>query len=73
MLTGEDVLQAEWDTIIQRHIDLRMQPPDMATIWPRDKLFDYLATMEKLNENIHEREEICRLVSLALLNIHDTD
>ena len=73
LLTGEDILQAEWDTIIQRHIDLRMQPPELATIWPRDKLFDYLATMEKLNENIHEREEICRLVSLALLNIHDTD
>lgn len=74
-ITGDEVLQAEWDTIIQRHIDLRMAPPDQRdeTVWPRDTLFDYLEAMEKLMENLHEREEICRLVSYALLNLHDTD
>jgi len=74
-ITGDEVLQAEWDTIVQRHIDLRMAPIDQRneTVWPRDILFDYLETMEKLMENMHEREEITRLVSLALLNMHDTD
>lgn len=69
----KDFLDAEWDTIVQRHIDFRIAGEiKNETVWPRDTLFKYLEIMERLVENIHERQEICNLVTLSLLNIHDT-
>jgi len=71
----EELTEAEWDTVIQRHIDMRVTDTSMKTdtVWPRDTLFSYFEIMERLMENLHERQEICNLTTSSLLNIHDTD
>merc|ERR1719361_3283212 len=70
----EELTEAEWDTVIQRHIDMRVTDTSTKTdtVWPRDTLFSYLEIMERLMENLHERQEICNLTASSLLNIHDT-
>lgn len=42
------------------------------TMWPRDILFKYLQTMENLQENMKEYEDLQRLASAALMELHDT-
>lgn len=72
-INDEEMVDAEWDTIVQRHIDMRVldNTTRNETVWPRDTLFRYLEVMERIMENLHERQEIINLVGSSLLNIHD--
>uniref|UniRef100_H2Y4N6 Ion transport domain-containing protein n=1 Tax=Ciona savignyi TaxID=51511 RepID=H2Y4N6_CIOSA len=68
--TDEIVRQAQWDNIVQRHLDL-VATPSTETVWPRDILFKFYQAMENLQENLQERNDIISLLNHALLQIHD--
>lgn len=55
--TEESIYKVQWDSLIQRQIDAVGTLP-AETAWPRDVLFRYYNTMEKLQENL---QVFCRL------------
>eukprot|EP00735_Rhodelphis_limneticus_P014542 TRINITY_DN8580_c0_g1::TRINITY_DN8580_c0_g1_i1::g.8615::m.8615 TRINITY_DN8580_c0_g1::TRINITY_DN8580_c0_g1_i1::g.8615 ORF type:complete len:733 (+),score=135.83,sp/A2ARP9/CTSR2_MOUSE/35.24/1e-54,Ion_trans/PF00520.26/2.2e-29,RhoGAP/PF00620.22/0.035,RhoGAP/PF00620.22/1e+03,DUF1018/PF06252.7/12,DUF1018/PF06252.7/8.2 TRINITY_DN8580_c0_g1_i1:22-2220(+) len=42
------------------------------TLWPRDTLFKYFQTMERLQENLREYQELQLLSAWTLYDLHDT-
>nr|XP_002121116.1 cation channel sperm-associated protein 2-like [Ciona intestinalis] len=68
--SNEAVKQAQWDNIVQRHVDLTNRPTTEA-VWSRDVLFKFYQAMENMQENLQERSDILSLLNLALLQIHD--
>jgi hypothetical protein len=40
--------------------------------WPRDTLFKYFQTMQELQENMREFQELDRLATLMLLEMHES-
>uniref|UniRef100_H2Y4N7 Ion transport domain-containing protein n=1 Tax=Ciona savignyi TaxID=51511 RepID=H2Y4N7_CIOSA len=60
--TDEIVRQAQWDNIVQRHLDL-VATPSTETVWPRDILFKFYQAMENLQENLQERNDIISLLN----------
>jgi len=69
-MSREGVLEAQWQNIIQRHLDLIDRPPN-DTVWPRDTLFDYFRTMESMQENMRERSDIINAINFLILQIFD--
>ena len=60
----------QWELAIQMHMD-KMKGFPKESLWPRDVLFKYYQLMERIQENLQERQEIIRLFSLCMLNDHD--
>ena len=62
---------AEWETVGEKAL-ASLVSKTSSTLWPRDTLFKYFQTMDRLQENMKEFQELQNLGALALLNIHDT-
>lgn len=58
----------DWtDTVIKARSSIQLdQTPKL---WPRDTLFEYLTSMQQLQECIQERQELQILANIALYNI----
>jgi len=73
----EDYDESFWDFLVQRHLDYHDDKTKgkqaLDTVWPRTELFQYMETMEQIMESLHERQEICRLLGISLLNMNDTE
>ena len=65
----EKLKRAKWDNIVQRHLELSRKIPG-EVVWSRDLLFKYYRTMEMMQENLAERNEIIQLLNLAVLQMH---
>mmetsp|Transcript_42260 Transcript_42260/g.68537 ORF Transcript_42260/g.68537 Transcript_42260/m.68537 type:complete len:461 (-) Transcript_42260:161-1543(-) len=69
---GADAEEAmNWQEIISKTLPA-LASRNKETNWPRDTLFTYLQTMENLQENMKEYEELQQLAAWALYEIHDT-
>merc|ERR1711990_309788 len=72
----EEYDESFWDFLVQRHLDFHDDKTKgnqaLDTVWPRTDLFNYMETMEAIMESLHERQEICRLIGISLLNMNDT-
>ncbi|XP_039261696.1 cation channel sperm-associated protein 2-like [Styela clava] len=66
----EAIYNAQWDSLVQCHLD-KIHQLSSETAWPRDTLFRFYHTMEKLQENLQERQDIFKMTALAFLQIHD--
>ena len=51
---------------------LLMKDNSAETMWPRDTLFEYLQTMEKLQENMQEYQELQHIAACALFEIAES-
>jgi len=60
----------QWELAIQMHMD-KVKGFPKESLWPRDVLFKYYQLMERIQENLQERQEIIRLFSQCMLNDHD--
>ena len=60
----------QWELAIQMHMD-KVKGSPKESLWPRDVLFKYYQLMERIQENLQERQEIIRLFSQCMLNDHD--
>ncbi len=61
MLAENNVLTRGWDQKIQETIKLLATAKIGETVWPRDTLFAFLQTMEELQENMKEYQELSNL------------
>merc|ERR1712048_289331 len=73
----EEYDESFWDFLVQRHLDYHDDKTKgkqaLDTVWPRTELFQYMETMEAIMESLHERQEICRLLGISLLNMNDAE
>jgi len=62
---------AQWRSFVQNSLNLfsSSSQDHGTTLWPRDTLLDYLQTMERLQENMKEYQELEQLATAALLDI----
>ena len=68
---NEDFLEAlQWQEIVQKTL-LTLKSRRQETLWPRDTLFKYLQTMEQLQENMKEYQELRYLAACALYEVYD--
>jgi len=58
-----------WQRFVMQSIKVFQDQDPGSTLWPRDTLLEYLQTMERLQENMKEFQELQHLASLALYNI----
>ncbi len=60
----------QWLMIINKTLSA-LQAKKQDTIWPRDTLFKYLKTMEELQENMKEYNDLRHLAACSLIEIYD--
>jgi len=61
----------QWDKNMEQLVETIVATKS-ETLWHRDILFKYFLTMEQLQENMKEYQELTNLAALALCNLHDT-
>ena len=69
-LSKDKFKKAKWENIVQRHVELSTKIPG-EVLWSRDLLFRYFQTMEMMQENLKERNQIINFLNLAILQMHD--
>ncbi|KAJ3220425.1 Cation channel sperm-associated protein 2 [Clydaea vesicula] len=62
----------EWEEIVKETMTALLAGKQSDVMWPRDTLFKYLQTMETLQENMKEYQELQNLLNWAILELHDT-
>eukprot|EP00163_Fabomonas_tropica_P029381 TRINITY_DN626_c0_g1_i15.p1 TRINITY_DN626_c0_g1~~TRINITY_DN626_c0_g1_i15.p1 ORF type:complete len:495 (-),score=101.10 TRINITY_DN626_c0_g1_i15:64-1548(-) len=62
---------AAWDETVTKTLQA-LAARKVETMWPRDTLFQYLQTMESLQENVREHQMLQQLAAYALHSMHDT-
>jgi len=60
-----------WDKDMEQIVET-IAATKSETLWHRDILFKYFLTMEQLQENMKEYQELMNLAALALCDIHDS-
>lgn len=65
----EKLRKVKWDNTVQRHMELSHKIPG-EVVWSRDLLFKYFRTMEQIQENLTERNQIIKLLNVAILQMH---
>jgi len=60
-----------WDTNIKQLFE-SIASSKSETLWYRDVLFKYFLTMEQLQENMKEYQELTRLAGLAITEMCDS-
>lgn len=71
LLLESQVNSKEWESTVKETMTA-LSGKQKEVIWPRDTLFRYLRTMEVLQENMREYQELSKLAVLCLLELHDT-
>jgi cation channel sperm-associated protein 2 len=63
------VRQEEWERFVDASMRVFREQDAGTTMWPRDTLLEYLQTMELMQENMKEFQELQHLAAVAVLNI----
>ncbi|ORY49945.1 hypothetical protein BCR33DRAFT_713541 [Rhizoclosmatium globosum] len=71
LLVTSSGLSKGWDETVGETL-AALEDANVETMWPRDSLFEYLQVMELLHENMAEYEELQKLCTGCLLELHDT-
>lgn len=61
----------QWDKNMEQIVET-IAATKSETLWHRDILFKYFLTMEQLQENMKEYQELMNLAALALCDLHDS-
>ena len=64
-------MSSDWQSVVESNL-MNIATDDSTYYWPSDTLFEYYLLMEKLQENIHERQELLQMLTEAVLSFNDT-
>ncbi|EPZ34913.1 hypothetical protein ROZALSC1DRAFT_28316 [Rozella allomycis CSF55] len=71
MLSESHGISKDWEKTVTETLNALYSTSIGDTYWPRDTIFRYFRTMETLQENMKEYQELQSLMVQALLDLHD--
>jgi len=71
MLSEEKTEVDKWAVLVNHAVQTQFGERKTEHIWPRDVLFSYLQTMEKLQNNIKEYQDLQYLAGVALHELYE--